>query len=70
MEIRYKIGVDVLYRLNVRSPVLLLLSLSVSVAATDLSNPIDRALQNYWTSRGVAEPAPTWHIKSNSGPST
>ncbi len=46
------------YRLVGRSRVLLLLSLTISAAATDLSNPIDRALQNYWTSRGITVPAP------------
>jgi len=36
----------------------LLLSSGFCAAATDRSNPIDEALENYWTSRGIAIPAP------------
>ncbi len=35
-----------------------LLSLSVFAAATERSNPVDRALENYWTSRGINVPEP------------
>jgi len=41
-----------------RSGILVLLSLSVSAVLAEPSNPIDRALENYWTSRGIAVPAP------------
>jgi hypothetical protein len=37
---------------------LLLFSWSVAAPATDRSNPIDRAVQDYWTSHGIAAPAP------------
>ena len=47
-----------IHRLCFWSAVLPWLSLSLFAAATERSNPIDKAVENYWTSRGVAEPAP------------
>ena len=46
------------HRLFCRIAVLLLPALSVSAAAVDRSNPVDRALETYWTSHGVAVPEP------------
>jgi hypothetical protein len=48
----------VIHRLYCRIAVLPLLSLSVFAAATERSNPVDRALENYWTSRGINVPEP------------
>jgi hypothetical protein len=47
-----------LHRLFCWSAVLLLLSLRVPVAATNRSNLVDRALENYWTSRDATVQAP------------
>ena len=47
-----------IHRLYCRIAVLPLLSLSVFAAATERSNPVDRALENYWTSRGINVPEP------------
>jgi hypothetical protein len=52
-------GVDELHRTFCQTGVLLLLlSVAVSAGAVDQSNPVDRALEGYWTAHGVAVPAP------------
>jgi Protein of unknown function (DUF1549)/Protein of unknown function (DUF1553) len=49
---------DVIHRICCQVAVLPLLSLIVFAAAPEPSNPIDRVLENYWTSRGIIVPAP------------